>query len=74
MATDPNPYASLHKIWKAFGDWQNIRHLPSTVKIVFCAFFFVSSTVIHPVVAPVRQPWARPGPSAVPDAFMADEI
>ena len=51
-----------------------IRNLPSTAKHFFSACFFDGSAVIRPVGAPARRSWARPGPSAVPVAFVADGI
>ena len=39
MATGPKPYASLDKMWKAFGDLSNIRLLPSTATIFFLCLF-----------------------------------
>ena len=75
MATGPKSYASLDEIWKAFGDLSNNK-TPAIngekKKIVAC--FFVGNGVIRPVGAPARRSWARPGPSAVSDAFMADGV
>ena len=75
MATGPKPYASLDKMWKAFGDLSNNK-TPAINgdKFFFFASFFVGCAVIRPVGAPARRSWARPGPSAVSDAFMADGV
>ena len=74
MATDPKPYASLDKRWRRLAKYQIIRLLPSTAKNKLFACFFVGSAVIRSVGAPVLRPLARPRPSAVSDAFMADGI
>ena len=75
MATDPKPYASLDKMWKAFDDLSNNKTTAvNGDNFFFVAFFFVGSAVIRPVGAPARRSWARPGPSAVSDAFKADGI
>ena len=74
MATDPKPYASLDKMWRRLATYQIIRLLPSTAKNKLFACFFVGSAVIRPVGAPAHRSLARPGPSAVSDAFMADGI
>ena len=75
MATDPKPYAPLDKMWKAFGDLSNNK-TPAIngEKNFFFACFFVRSAVIRPVGGPARRSWARPGPTAVSDAFTADEV
>ena len=75
MGTGPKPYASLDEIWKAFGDLSNNK-IPAIngEKKYYFACFFVGSAVIRPVGAPARRSWARPGPSAVLDAFMADGV
>ena len=51
-----------------------ITHLPSKGKILLSACFFDVSAVIHPVGASAGLSWARPRPSAVPVAFVADGI
>ena len=52
MATDPKPYASSDKIWKAFGDLSNNK-TPAIngENVFFFACFFVGSAVIRPVGA-----------------------
>ena len=75
MATAPKPYASLDEMWKAFGDLSNNKTPAINGDCsVFFACFFAGSAVIRPVGAPARRPWARPGPSAVSDAFKADGV
>ena len=74
MAMDPKPYASLDKIWKAFSDLAYNKTPAVNGEKATSACFFVGSAVIRPVGAPARRSWARPGPSAVPVAFIADEI
>ena len=75
LAADPKPYASLDRMWKAFGDLGNNKARAVNIDIFFVsAPFFVGSAVIRPVGAPARRSWARPGPSAVSDAFTADGI
>ena len=53
---------------------RKIRHLPSTAKHFFSTCFFGGSAVIRPVGTPARRSWVRPGPSAVPVAFVADRV
>ena len=74
MVTDPKPYASLDKMWQAFGDLANNKTPAVNGEKKISACFFVGNAVIHPVGAPARRSWARPGPRAVSDAFMADGI
>ena len=75
MATGPKPYASFDEMWKAFGDLSNnMTPAINDEKVFFFACFFVRSAVIRPVGAPSRRSWARPGPSAVSDAFMAGGV
>ena len=75
MATGPKPYASLDEMWKAFGDLSNNKTPAINGDIFFFfAYFFVGNAVIRPVEAPARRSWARPGPKAVSDAFMADGV
>ena len=75
MATGPKPYASLDEMWKAFDDLSNNKTPAINGEIFFFfASFFVGSAVIRPVGAPAHRSWARPGPSAVSDAFMADGV
>ena len=71
-ATDPRPYPSLDAMWKAFSD---LAH--NKIPAVNGEFFFSTCssdgiTVIRAVGAPGCRSWARPGPSAVPVAFLAD--
>ena len=75
MATGPKPYASLDKIWKAFGDLSN-KKTPAVNGERFCflACFFFGSAVTRPVGAAVGRSWARPRPRAVSYAFMADGV
>ena len=73
--TDPKPYASLDKMWKAFGDFANNKtHALNGDNFFFHACLFVGSAVIRTVGAPAGRSWTRPGPSGVSDAFMADGI
>ena len=75
MCIRDRPYASLDKMWKAFGDLSNNKTPAINGEIYFFfASFFVGNAVIRPVGAPARRSWARPGPSAVSDAFMADGV
>ena len=74
MATDPKPYASLDKMWKAFADLSNNKTPAANDEKYIFACFFVGSAVIRPVGAPARRSRARPGPSAVADALMADGV
>ena len=74
LATDPKPYASLDKMRKAFSELAHNKTPAVNVDFFFSACLFVGSAVIRPVGASARRSWARPGPSAVPDAFMADGI
>ena len=50
----------------------HIKTPAATVRNQISACFFNGSTVIRPVGAPAHGLWARPGPNAVPVAFMAD--
>ena len=75
MATGPKPYASLDEMWKAFDDLSNNKTPAINGEFFFFfASFFVGCAVIRPVGAPARRSWARPGPRAVSDAFMADGV
>ena len=75
MATDPRPYASLGKMWKAFGDdLSNSKTFAVNRENQICACFLVGRPVIRPVGAPARRSWVRLRPRAVSDAFMADEV
>ena len=74
MATGPKPYDSLDKMWKAFADLSSTKTPAVNGEKSLFACFFVGSAVIRPVGAPARRSWARPGPIAVSDAVMADEI
>ena len=49
MATDPKPYASLDKVWKAFGDLANNKTPAVNGEKTISACFFVGSAVIRPV-------------------------
>ena len=50
MATGPKPYASLDKMWKAFGDLSNNK-TPAVngETIFFLACFFLGSAIARPV-------------------------
>ena len=75
MATDPKPYASLGRMWKAFGDdLSNNKTAAVNVEKQIFACFLVGRAVIRPVWAPARRSWVQPRPSAVSDAFMADGV
>ena len=74
MTTSPKPYASLDNMWQAFGDLKNNKTPAVNDDLFFSACFFVGSAVIRPVGAPARRSWVRPGPSAVPNTFMADGV
>ena len=75
MATGPKPYASLDKVWKAFGGLSNYK-TPAVngERFFFLACFFLGSAIARPVGAPARRSWARPRPRAVSDAFMAEGV
>ena len=72
---DPRPYASLDAMWRAFSDYAH-NETPAVNDETFFSSpcFFDGSAVMRPVGAPARRSWARPRPSAVPVAFVADGI
>ena len=75
MATDPKPHTSLEAMWKALSDLAHNKTPAVNGDFVFSLPISSSgSAAIRPVAAPARRSWARPGPSAVPVAFMADGI
>ena len=73
-ATDPRPYASLDAMWKAFSDLAHNRTPAVNGENFLSTCLFDGIVVIRPVGAPARRSWARPGPSAVPVAFLADGV
>ena len=74
MATDPRPYATLDAMRKAFNYLAHNKTPAFNGDFFFSTCFFDRSTVTRPVGAPARRFWARPGPSVVLVAFMADGI
>ena len=70
----PGSMANWIRCGRRLATYQIIRVLPSTAIIFFFACFFVGNAVIRPVGIPARRSWARPGPRAVSDAFMADGV
>ena len=74
MATGPKPYASLDEMWKAFGDLSNNKTPAINGDFFFLSLFLRRECGHPPRRGAARRSWARPGPSAVSDAFMADGI
>ena len=70
MATDPKPYASLDKMWKAFSDLPVSNNKTPAINGEQKQSLPVSSSGVRSS-APSGP---RPGPRALSDAFMADGV
>ena len=74
IGTDPRPYVSLGAMFRTCNDWAH-SHTPAVndENMFFCPFVHRDGGH-RPCQGPIRRLCARPGPSAVPVAFVADGV